>query len=506
MMDVILKRSINIESYEALMDVGRFKDEYKFLLPVLALSEEGGITDDLVNTRLFGVSEDDPRGRRLLETMVGYRLIEKKGLKGVSTNEHSDNIGYRFTERGQLIRERLQQSQYSGLHEELLQELSRLQILQRTTRGFFELRIEYSLDHLGKEIFLSIGENLPELPQDAASELVGLGILEPLRNQGRGSATSYYELTETGRRALQEGQVPVPEMGVYVLTGTTDPLFVEPVIACRPKEGGREIGQEFDRIAKSSRNKDKSQGKSQKQEKNTPAWLDELRRTTPRVLTLAAQDGKPIQIIGIGENINQVKPKDSISVHLRLSLRSPPDIAVIRTDGKKGNKTVVETAFNLTLMDVMKCLFREKQYDFVECGNAPTLLVAYDEVKGNPSEINRMQRTTTVHAPEIQEFGRFDDVIVSDLPLLPRTLEDAGNWARDCLINGIITYTDETSYSQLCDREAARFSERFAPEQVKSRLPTYQEMLTIVKERRETDPKRYWFVTAPALLTFREGM
>jgi len=97
-------------------------------------------------------------------------------------------------------------------------------------------------------------------------------------------------------------------------------------------------------------------------------------------------------------------------------------------------------------------------------------------------------------------------VIVSDLPLLPRTLEDAGNWARDCLINGIITYTDETSYSQLCDREAARFSERFAPEQVKSRLPTYQEMLTIMKERRETDPKRYWFVTAPALLTFREGM
>ena len=75
---------------------------------------------------------------------------------------------------------------------------------------------------------------------------------------------------------------------------------------------------------------------------------------------------------------------------------------MIRTDGKKERKTVVETPFNLTLMDVMKCLFREKQYDFVECGNAPTLLVAYDEVKGNPSEINRMQRTTTVHAPEIQ--------------------------------------------------------------------------------------------------------
>ncbi len=506
MMDVILKRSINIESYEALMDVGRFKDEYKFLLPVLALSEEGGITDDLVNTRLFGVSEDDPRGRRLLETMVGYRLIEKKGLKGVSTNEHSDNIGYRFTERGQLIRERLQQGQYSGLHEELLEELSRLQILQRTTRGFLELIVEYSLDHLGKEIFLSIGENLPELPQDVVSGLVGLGILEHLRNQGRGSATSYYELTETGRRALQEGQVPVPEMGVYVLTGTTDPLFVEPVIACRPKEGGRERGQEFDRIAQSSWNKGKSQGMGKKQEKNAPVWLDELRRATPRVLTLAAQDRELIQIIGIDENINQVQPEDRISVNLRLSLRSTPEIAVIRTDGKKERKAVVETPFDLTLMDVMKCLFREKQYDFVECGNAPTLLVAYEEVKDNPSEINSMRRTTTVRAPEIQGFGRFDDVKVSDLPLLPRTLEDAGNWARDCLINGIITYIDETSYSPLCDRETARFSERFAPEQVKFRLPAYQEMLTIVKERRETDPKRYWFVTAPALLTFREGM
>jgi DNA-binding PadR family transcriptional regulator len=506
MMDVILKRGINVESYEALMDVGRFKDEYKFLLPVLALSEEGGITDDLVNTRLFGVSEDDPRGRRLLETMVGYRLIEKKGLKGVSTNEHSDHIGYRFTERGQLIRERLQQGQYSGFHEELLQELSRLQILQRTTYGFLELRVEYSLDHLGKKIFLSIGGNLPELPQDVASELVELGILEPLRNQSRSSATSYYELTETGRRALQEGQVPVPEKGVYVLTGTTDPLFVEPVIACRPKEGGREIGQEFDRIAQLSRNKGKSQGVGKKQKKNIPVWLDELRRATPRVLTLAAQDRELIQIIGIDENINQVQPGDKISVNLRFSLRPTPEMAVIRSDRKKERKTVVETAFDLTLMDVMRCLFREKQYDFVECGNAPALLVAYEEVMGNPSEINRMLRTTTVHAPEIQGFGRFDDVIVSDLPLLPRTLEDAGNWARDCVINGITTYTDETSYNQLCDREVVRFSERFAPDQVKSRLPTYQEMVTIVKERRETDPNKYWFATAPMLLSFREGM
>jgi DNA-binding PadR family transcriptional regulator len=504
MKDVILKRRINIESYEALMDVGRFKDEYKFLLPVLALSEEGGITEELVNTRLFDVNADDPRGSRLLEVMVKYRLIEKRAV----VHEHIFTYSqYRLTERGERIRELFHNGQYDQVDEELREKFSELQILNRRRLYGFEMgaTYTYTLGPLGMQIFSS-SEMLPESLRDVASELVTLGILEPQQNQNETSDKVHYELTETGRRALLEGQVPVPERGAFVLTGTTDPLFVEPVIACWPKEGGREIGQEFDWIAKSSRNKDKSQGKSQKQEKNTPAWLDELRRTAPRVLTLAAQDGKPIQIIGIGENINQVKPKDSISVHLRLSLRSPPDIAVIRTDGKKGNKTVVETAFNLTLMDVMKCLFREKQYDFVECGNAPTLLVAYDEVKGNPSEINRMQRTTTVHAPEIQEFGRFDDVIVSDLPLLPRTLEDAGNWARDCLINGIITYTDETSYSQLCDREAARFSERFAPEQVKSRLPTYQEMLTIVKERRETDPKRYWFVTAPALLTFREGM
>ncbi len=504
MMDVILKRSINVESYEALMDVGRFKDEYKFLLPVLALSEEGGITDDLVNTRLFGVNKHDPRGRRLLEVMEGYRLIERRGHNDLIIDTQSQPAGYRFTEKGMKVKEFLQSGQYDKFDEDLLEKLSALGIIQRAYYGYEWGDPGYSLDLLGNEIFQTNDRNLPKLAPHLASELKKLGILEPQQN--RSTSSAYYELTETGRRALQKGQVPVPEKGVYVLTGTTDPLLIEPVIACRPKEGGREIGQEFDRVVQSSRNKGKSQGIGKKQEKNTPVWLDELRRATPRVLTLAAQDHELIQIVGIDENINQVQPKDRISVNLRLSLRSTPEIAVIRTDGKKERKTVVETPFNLTLMDVMKCLFREKQYDFVECGSAPTLLVAYEEVKGNPSEINRMQRTTTVHAPEIQEFGRFDDVIVSDLPLLPRTLEDAGNWARDCLINGIITYTDETSYSQLCDREAARFSERFAPEQVKSRLPTYQEMLTIVKERRETDPKRYWFVTAPALLTFREGM
>lgn len=503
MKDITLRRSINVESYEALMDVGRFKDEYKFLLPVLALSEEGGITEGLVNTRLFDVNADDPRGSRLLEAMVRYRLIEKRAVENEYTFTYSE---YRLTDKGKRIGELFRNGQYDQVDGELLEELSVLGILECTQYGSFWGKKQYSLGLIGMQIFRSQGEDLPRIPNNVASWLEKLGILESQQNRNTHAGAGEYELTETGRRALLEGQVLVPERGVFVLTGTTDSLFAEPVIACRPKEGGKETRQEFDRIAKSSRNRGKNPGKSQNQERNTPAWLDELRRATPKVLTLAAQNREPIQITGIGENVNQVQPKDKVSVNLRLSLRSTPEIAVIRTDGKKERKTVVETAFNLTLMDVMKCLFREKQYDFVECGNALALLVGYEEVKGNPSEINRMQRTTTVHAPEIQGFGRFDDVIVSDLPLLPRTLEDAGNWVRDCLINGITTYTDETSYGQLCDREAVRFSERFAPDQVKSRLPTYQEMKTIVKERRESDPKRYWFVTAPALLTFWEGM
>src|SRR5690606_20604298 len=153
----------------------------------------------------------------------------------------------------------------------------------------------------------------------------------------------------------------------------------------------------------------------------------ELRRATPKVLTLATQNREVVQITDLDENVNQAQPKDKVSVNLRVPLNSIPEMTVVRTDRSGEKKAVVETTFNLTLMDVMKCLFREKQYDFVECGNAPALLVAYEEVKGNPSEINRMQRTTTVHAPEIQGFGRFDDVKVNALPLLPRTLEDAGN-------------------------------------------------------------------------------
>jgi len=504
MKEITLKRNINVESYEALMDVWRSKDEYKFLLPVLALSEEGGITDELVNTRLFGVSEDDPRGRRLLEVMEGYRLIEKASSRGVLTNEHSDHMGYRFTERGQLIREHLQQGQYGGLYEELLQDLSRLQILQRTTRGFLDLKVEYSLNHLGKEIFMSAGGILPELPLGVASELETLGIIEPQQNQSTSSA--YYELTETGRRALQEDKVLVPERGVFTLTGTTDPLFVEPVIDCQPKEGGKDARQEFDRIVKSSWNGGKNQGKNQDQKLNTPVWFDKLRRATPKVLTLAAQDREIIQITDIDEKTNPVQTGGRISVNVRCSLRSAPEMEVITISGKKEKKTAAETTFNLTLMDIMGCLFHAKQHDLFECGDVPTLLVAYDEVKGSPSEINHMRRTTTVRTPEIQGFGRFEDVTVSDLPLLPRTLEDAGSWVRDCLINGITTYTDEISYNQICDRESTRFSERFDPEQVKSRLPTYQDMRVIVKERREADPDRYWFVTAPALLTFPEGV
>lgn len=485
------------------MDIGTFKDDYRFILPVLALSEEGGITGELVNTKLFGVDGNDPRGRRLLEVMAGYRLIWKGSVKEETAGSH-----YCLTERGQRLKEIFQKGQYDHIDSDLLTKLVDLDIIihlnQESQLRIFNDR-HYEPSPLGVQIFLSNGESLPEIYPVIASRMEQLGIIESSEIQGDSSGTSQYELTDTGRIALQEGQVPVPEKGVFVLTGTTDPLFLEPVLACRPKEGGKEKGQEFERIAYSSPKNRKEPEKNNISGKKQPKWLEDLRRSTrsaPKVITLAAQNREVIQVINIDENANPSPMKEKVSTSLWISLNSIPEMTVIC----RGKNNVAETKFKLPFMEAMKCLFPEKKEEIVEYGGTPALLVSYDEIKNNHSEVNTMQRTTTVHAPEIQGFGRFKDVKISGLALLPLSLEDAGKWARDRVFDGITSYIDEHSYDILCKREAARFSERFEPSGVRSRLPTYPDMMRIVEGKRREDPKRYWFVTAPAALTFREGM
>lgn len=508
MKDLILKRDVETASYEALMDIGTPRDEYGFILPVLALSEEGGITEELVNTRLFGVDGNDPRGRRLLEVMVGYRLIRKR-----SAGEDSAGSHYRLTERALTLKEVLQQEEYDLIDIGFLMELARLNIVtiyiddplilfRRINSNSRKISCE-GLTPLGEEIFCSNSENLSGIDPGVASELERVGIIESSWDLDKNSSTPQYELTDTGRMALQEGKVLVPQKGVFVLTGTTDPLFPESVVACQPKKDKIKNGREFEKIARSSRNGKNGRAKNKKQEEKQPGWLNGLRKSTPKVLTLAAQNREVIQVVDIDEHANPSSMKQEVSVSLRLSSGSAPEMTVVSSGG---NKAAAETRFNLTLMEVLECLFKERKEDVVEYGSNPVLLVSYDEIKNNPSEVNNMQRTTIIHAPEIQGFGRFKDVKINGLPLLPRSLEDAGNWARDRVFEGITTYIDEHSYDTLCEKEATRFSERFEPDQVKSRLPIYQEMRTIMEERRGKDPKKYWFVTAPAVLTFKEGM
>jgi hypothetical protein len=526
MKDIILERDVETASYEALMDIGIFKDDYRFILPVLALSEEGGVTGELVNTRLFGVDGNDPRGRRLLEVMVGYRLIWKGSVKEETAGSH-----YRLTERGQRIKEIFQKSQYDRIDPELLAKLLDLNIIRSDSNSGFSIfrNRSYGLSPLGVRIFS--GENLSEDDPGVFSELEKLGIIrgqslknisyngrydeidtdsfseimDRLEDSDKNTCTSQYELTDTGRIALQEGQVPVPEKGVFVLTGTTDPLFCEPVLACRPKEAGKEKGQEFERIAYLSPKNRKEPEKNNISGKKRPKWLEDLRRSTrssPKVLTLAAQNREVIQVVDIDENANPSQMKEKVSASLRISSNSTPEMTVVSRAGK----AAAETKFNLPFMEVMTSLFPEIEEDIVEYEGAPALLVSYEEIKNDPSEVNTMQRTVTVHAPEIQGFGRFKDVEISGLPLLPRSLEDAGSWARDRVFDGITTYIDKHSYDALCEKEAARFSKRFEPETVRSSLPTFREIRTIMEEKREKDPKKYWFVTAPVVLTFREGM
>ncbi|MEA2014788.1 MAG: hypothetical protein U9N38_05740, partial [Thermodesulfobacteriota bacterium] len=76
-MEIKLERNISVESYEAIMKIASFNEKYGYILPVLKLEEEGGITAEQVNTKLFNQKPDHLMGNRLLDRIAKYRLIEQ---------------------------------------------------------------------------------------------------------------------------------------------------------------------------------------------------------------------------------------------------------------------------------------------------------------------------------------------------------------------------------------------------------------------------------------------
>lgn len=309
-----------------------------------------------------------------------------------------------------------------------------------------------------------------------------------------------YILTETGKAAIRDRTIFIPERDVFILHGTDDPLFSEPILACIKTN---ESSNHSNPKSKAKRNSNSPRGGQ---------WLIALKdrvEREPRIIHLAAEKNRAVQIIKIDNGEERVDPFYSVSVQLTVdegegtTLTIHPQNHTKKSESMKGQ--TVGHEFTLSFIEVLKNLFSNRNDDIIETEDGCALRISFGEIANNATALKNFRKEFKVKKPEIKGFGAFDDVIVKDLPLIPRTLTDAQQWAAWILRESIRYYINEARYVELREKAAKKWEPLYSYDQILESLPTFNDVRRELKMERTKNPEGYWYVTAPSLLTIKEG-
>lgn len=310
-----------------------------------------------------------------------------------------------------------------------------------------------------------------------------------------------YILTETGKAAIRDRTIFIPERDVFILHGTDDPLFSEPILACKKANES------------SSRPNTKSKGNKKDKSSRNGLWLKELKERVeqePRIIYPAAEKNGAVQIIKVEHEEEWVDPVYSVSVTLTINddestiLTLHPQQDLTKKSGSmKGH--IVGHEFTFSFIDVLKNLFSDRSVDVVETVDGCALRVSFDEIAKDTAAQKNHTKNFDIKQPEIKGFGTFNDVTVRALPVIPRIMDDAEEWAAWTLRESIRYYTNEARYMELREKAAKMWEPVYSYDQILESLPSFHEIRREREMERTKNPEDYWFVTAPSLLTIKEG-
>ncbi len=346
-------------------------------------------------------------------------------------------------------------------------------------------------------------ESLENKPYVNYSGLLSLFSKQETRTEDEEMRTESkeYILTETGKAAIRDRTIFIPEQDVFILHGTDDPLFSEPILACKKDNGS------------SSHPNTKNKGIRKDKSSRNGLWLKALKERVeqePQIIHPAAEKNGAVQIIKIDDGEEREEPHFSVSVQLTIEADQgailtiyPEEKSKKKFGSMKGH--IVGHEFTLSFIDVLKNLFSDRSVDIIEIGDGCALRVSFDEIAKDKAALNNHKKNFDIKQPEIKGFGTFNDVTVRALPVIPRTLDDAEQWAAWTLRESIRYYINEARYMELRERAAKMWEPVYSYDQIMQSLPSFYEIRREYEMERTKNPEGYWFVTAPSLLTIKEG-
>lgn len=261
-----------------------------------------------------------------------------------------------------------------------------------------------------------------------------LNILEEIKeNRGR-----RFVLTEDGEKAIETGKVFVPEQGAWTVWASDDPLLSSPILRIEPWKEPRAFDE--------TRN-----DREERSFGELPHWIRKAEGAELR--PPAARNGVAIRIDDLEEKAETVASNGSLNliwdVHeCRLHLRGRLNGKEVDSELEAPRKTSDEI-WNVLLEG--KGLLEDWDTD------RQVLQVPFDDTTAPERE--SMRRSLEFTRPSVPDYGDFDPLTVSGVPIVANSHDDAQAWSEWRLAKRICDYASSQRYADWCREAVAPFDQ-----------------------------------------------
>jgi hypothetical protein len=301
-----------------------------------------------------------------------------------------------------------------------------------------------------------------------------LGLLE---NQGEKKLSRYF-LTDEGKRALESGNVMVPEEGTWTIWASNDPLLTFPILRV---EAYSEASS-FDEVY----GKKKSEAQARNANfKNIPNWLS----GACSIIHMPAAVGN--ELIRLDHIENRIEPIEAKS-HLTFDWTPKT-----KSLGLKGSidESLVEAnpiAPEVSIDDVWREILESEELWSQWDESKKRLVVSFELL--DDAELSSMQSRLEFTKPHLEVLGTFASTY-QVVEIFPESLKDAQQWAEWKLLNQINTYATEAEFARWCHKTVHPFEE-YSDSIV---LPTRAEIAGKIWESRneQQNTSTIWHLKAP---------
>lgn len=287
-----------------------------------------------------------------------------------------------------------------------------------------------------------------------------------------GLLNKQYVLTEAGQKAAEEESVFLPEHGVYRIWYTRDSLASQGFLQYESRNDGSLYAD--------------IQGKPQLNWDSVapiPDWIDNLLDEE-----LTNYSGEDIVKIESVEKICRSVEKHGLSVTATLIAEHYQPTRIVLSSPKWRVNTTFDIP-GLTFDDIWNELLTRNSLRW----EAEFLEVSFNDLTDR--ERHSFKKTITFDHPEIERYGVFDRTTVDEVPIAPQTKNDAREWARFLLEDGVKEYLTAEQYLALVGQiEQLPGFYKYA---AVLELPTQATLAKKIQDDDSSGNKRYWFLRAP---------